>query len=70
MAKTKTAPEKKSDGITGTYRYDKEAGTIVLVSKSIPKVASKGRSASKGDCGQVCETPRGGGCCGGGACAA
>jgi hypothetical protein len=65
MAKTKTAPEKKPAGITGTYKYDRETGAVVLVSDGVPKVASKGRSTPKG----ACETG-GGPCCGGGACGA
>ncbi len=65
MANTKTAPKKTPAGITGTYKYDRETGEIVLVSDGVPKVASKGRSTAKREspCG-----PQGGGCCGGGAC--
>ena len=65
MAKTKTAPKKTPAGITGTYKYDRKTGQVVLVSDGVPKVASKGRSAPKG--GPACG-PQGGGCCGGGAC--
>lgn len=62
MAKTKS-PTKKSEpeSMTGTYRYDRERGEIVLVSAKTPKVASKGRSAAP-------EMPCGGGGCGGGRC--
>jgi hypothetical protein len=62
MAKTKS-PVKKSapESMTGTYRYDRERGEIVLVSAKTPKVASKGRSAAP-------SRPCGGGGCGGGPC--
>ena len=63
MAKTKS-PVKKSvtETMTGTYRYDRERGEIVLVSDKTPKVASKGRpSAPSRACG-------GGGCGGSGPC--
>ena len=63
MAKTKSPlknPEPRS--MTGTYRYDRERGEIVLVSEKTPKVASKGRSSAPSrPCG-------GGGCGGGGPC--
>jgi hypothetical protein len=51
-------------GVTGTYRYDKERGEIVLVSAGVPKVASKGRSSARemGPCGRDRRA------CGGGSC--
>ncbi|MFI5363491.1 MAG: hypothetical protein ACHQ49_16105 [Elusimicrobiota bacterium] len=64
MAKTKTSPKERapSASVTGTYRYDRERGEIVLVSAGTPKVASKGKSAAS-------ERPCGGnGGCGGGRC--
>jgi len=67
MAKTKTAPETKPAGVTGTYKYDRETGEVVLVSDGVPKVASKGKAKSS-PCGEgACEPkgPMGGGCCGG-----
>jgi hypothetical protein len=63
MAKTKS-PLKKPEpqSVTGTYRYDREKGEIVLVSEKTPKVASKGRSSAPSRaCG-------GGGCGGSGPC--
>lgn len=64
MAKTKTAAKKSkpSESVTGTYRYDKDRGEIVLVSSGTPKVASKGRSSAPD------MPPCGGGGCGGGRC--
>ena len=63
MAKTKSHSKKSAPGsMTGTYRYDRERGEIVLVSENTPKVASKGRSAAPSRaCG-------GGGCGGSGPC--
>lgn len=50
------------DAATGTYRYDKETGEIVRVSDRVPKVSSKGRTASPElPCGRR-------GPCGGGRC--
>ena len=64
MAKTKTAAKKSkpSESVTGTYRYDKDRGEVVLVSVDTPKVASKGRSSAP------MTPPCGGGGCGGGRC--
>lgn len=64
MAKNKT-PSGKAAPVTGTYRYDRERGEMVLVSEGVPKVASKGRGASPAS-----EPPCGRGACGGGRCAA
>lgn len=59
MAKIKS-PDKESESVsaTGTYRYDRERGEVVLVSEKTPKVASKGRSSAP-------NRPCGGGGCGG-----
>ncbi|HEX4048251.1 MAG TPA: hypothetical protein VH309_10475 [Elusimicrobiota bacterium] len=62
MVKTKSPARKSApESMTGTYRYDRERGEIVLVSAKTPKVASKGRSAAP-------ERTCGGGGCGGGRC--
>jgi hypothetical protein len=68
MAPKKRAASARNDGMTGTYVYDKSLGAVVLVSRSIPKVASKGRASAPADCRRACEGPRRGGC--GGGCAA
>jgi hypothetical protein len=64
MAKTKNASNKPAPPVsaTGTYRYDKERGEVVLVSAKTPRVASKGRSSAPD------MPPCGGGGCGGGRC--
>ena len=55
-------PKNKTDGATGTYRFDKKKGKIVRVSDRVPKVASKGKGPSSSlPCG-------GSGPCGGGRC--
>lgn len=47
---------------TGTYRYDRETGEIVLVSDRVPRVSSKGKSSTPElPCGRR-------GPCGGGSC--
>ncbi|MEK7382291.1 MAG: hypothetical protein AAB262_03285 [Elusimicrobiota bacterium] len=62
MAKTKKKSPRASP--TGTYRYDREKGEVVLVSTDVPKVSSKGKSrAPELPCGRR-------GPCGGGACPA
>jgi len=62
MAKTKKKSPQASP--TGTYRYDREKGEVVLVSAGVPKVASKGKSrAPELPCGRS-------GPCGGGRCPA
>ena len=49
MAKTKSSIKKSGpESMTGTYRYDRELGEIVLVSAKTPKVASKARQALRG----------------------
>ncbi|MDP3542720.1 MAG: hypothetical protein Q8T11_09680 [Elusimicrobiota bacterium] len=60
---TKRARKPPTDtAATGTYRYDKETGEIVRVSDRVPKVSSKGKSASPElPCGRR-------GPCGGGSC--
>jgi len=65
MAKKKAATPKDSPkAATGTYRYDRETGEVVLVSADVPKVASKGKSAAPSlPCGRQ-------GPCGGGSCPA
>lgn len=69
MAKTKPAPKKSPAGVTGTYRYDRETGEVVLVSDGVPKVASKGRGAAPSPCGEgACAPRRSSGGCGGGGC--
>jgi hypothetical protein len=62
MVKTKSHTKKPAPpaSATGTYRYDRESGEIVLVSSKTPKVSSKGRSAAPAS------SPCGGGGCGGG----
>jgi hypothetical protein len=64
MLKTRNRSKKavRSESATGTYRYDRERGAVVLVSARTPKVASKGRSAAPE------MPPCGGGGCGGGRC--
>jgi hypothetical protein len=64
MTKAKSSSKKRapSESATGTYRYDRERGKLVLVSAKTPKVASKGRSSSPS------VPPCGGGGCGGGRC--
>jgi hypothetical protein len=63
MAKIKSSAKTSVpvESATGTYRYDRERGEVVLVSARTPKVASKGRSAAT-------EAPPCGGGCGGGRC--
>ena len=60
MAKTKKKPS-SPEPVTGTYKFDRERGEMVLVSDKTPKVASKGRSAAP-------QPPCGGGGCGRGPC--
>ena len=66
MKKTKTCAKKTpaAEGVTGTYRYDKETGEVVLVSAGVPKVASKGKPSAPdvGPCGRERRA------CGGGRC--
>lgn len=62
MPRTKTKSPKAP--VTGTYRYDREKGEVVLVSADVPKVSSKGKSRpSELPCGRK-------GPCGGGSCPA
>lgn len=64
MVKKKQSKKSPPASATGSYRYDKELGEVVLVSDGVPKVASKGRAAAPdlGPCG------RERGACGGGRC--
>ncbi len=60
-AKTRKTPSLKKPA-TGTYRYDRKRGEVVLVSAGVPKVASKSKSASPS------APPCGGGGCDRGRC--